>query len=82
MICEVSLDRCDTTVTHFVLQSVFFFSGTLTNTLSTPVFRRPPTLAFTHLTVLSNQLSMATDHVDWGISKMIPSKNARASSAF
>ena len=38
--------------------------------------------ACTHLTILSNQLSMTPDHVDWGMSKMMPSKNDRASSAF
>ena len=47
-------------------------------------FEDPPTplLACTHLTILSNQLSMTPDHFDWGMSKMTPSKNARAFSAF
>ena len=49
-------------------------------------FKDPPppsiTPACTHLTGLSNQLSMTGDHVDWGMSKVRPSKNARASSAF
>ena len=36
----------------------------------------------THLTIFSNQLSMTPDHVDCGMSKMMPSMNARASSAF
>ena len=64
-------------VTHYVLQSGF--SAALTTTLSTPVFRRNPPQ---HFTILSNQLSMTPDHIDWGMSKMTPSKNAQASSAF
>ena len=38
--------------------------------------------ACTHLTILSNQLSMTPNHVDWGMSKMMPLMNARASSPF
>ena len=35
-----------------------------------------------HLIILSNQLSMTPDHVDWGMSKMTSSMDAQASSAF
>ena len=73
---------------HYVLQ--FDFSTTLTITLSTPVFRRPPPpppplpppSACTHLTILSNQLSMTPDNVVWGMPKMTPSMNAWAYLAF
>ena len=70
----------DTRVAHYVLQSDF--SITLTTTLSTPVFSKKPSSACTLLTILSNQLSVTPDHVNWGMSKMTPSMNARASSAF
>ena len=60
----------------------FFFFATLTTTLSTPVFQKKPPSDSMHLTILSNQLSVTPDHVDWGMSKMTPSKNVLASSTF
>ena len=45
-------------------------------------FSKKPPSACTHLTILSNQLSMTPVHVDWGMSKMTPSMNAQASLAF
>ena len=51
------------------------------HTVYSSVWKKPPS-ACTHLTILSNQLSMTPDHVDWGMSKMTPSMNARASSPF
>ena len=74
------INGCNTRVTHYVLQCGF--STTLTTSLSSPVFRKKPSSVCIHLTILSNQLSMTPDHVDWGMSKMTPSMNARASSTF
>ena len=41
-------------------------------------FLKKPPSACTHLTILSNQLSMTPAHVDWGMLKMTPSMNAGA----
>ena len=60
---------------------MFFFNNIYNHFVYTS-FSKKPLSACTHLTILSNQLSMTPDHVDWGMSKMTPSKNARASSAF
>ena len=61
--------------------AIWFFSNTFNHSVCFSFSNKPPS-ACTHLTSLSNQLSMTPDHVDWGMSKMAPSKNAPVSSAF
>ena len=70
---------------HSLCLAIWFFNNTYNHSVYSSFFKTPPPpppSACTHLTILSNQLSMTPGHVDWGMSKMTPSKNARASSAF
>ena len=73
---ELSLD---VRVTHYVCNLVF--QNTYNHSVYSSFSKKPPS-ACTYLTILSNQLSVTPDHVDWGMSKMRPSKNAQTYSAF
>ena len=65
-------------VTHYVLQ--YGLSTTLTATLSTPVFRRNPPQPVHIWPSSQTSFLWHPTHADWGMSKMTPSMNARASS--
>ena len=66
---------------HSLCFAIWFFNSTYNHSVYSSCSKNPPS-ACTQLTNLSNQLSRTPDHADWGMSKMTPSKNARASSAF
>ena len=66
---------------HSLCFAVWFFSNTYSHSVYSSFSKKPPS-ACTHLTILSSQLPMTPDHVEWGMSKMRPSKNARTSLAF
>ena len=61
--------------------AIWFFNDTYNHSAYSSFSKNPPS-ACIHLTILSNQLSMTSDHTDWGMSKMTPSKNAQGSLAF
>ena len=61
--------------------AIWFFNNTYNPSVYSSFLKKLPS-ACTHLTILSNQLFMTHDHADWGMSKMTPSMNARASSTF
>ena len=69
-----------TRVTHYVF-AIWFFNNTYSHSVYSSLSKKFPS-ACTHLTILSNQLSMTPDYADCGMSKTTPSKNARPSSAF
>ena len=62
--------------------NLYFFFNNIYNHSVHSSFSKKPASTCTQLTNLSNELSRTPDHADWGMSKMTPSKNARASSAF
>ena len=66
---------------HTLCFAIWFFNNSDNHSVYSSFSKKPPS-ACIHLTLLSNQLSMTPDHVYSGMSKMTPSKNARASSAF
>ena len=66
---------------HTLCFAIWFFNNSYNHSVYSSFSKKPPS-ACTHLTLLSNQLSMTPDHVYSGMSKMTPSKNARASSEF
>ena len=66
---------------HSLCFAIWFFNNTYNHSVSSSFSKKPPS-ACTHLTILSNPLSMTPDHVDWGMPKTTPSKNARASLTF
>ena len=72
---------CSYYMGHSLCFAIWFFNNTYNDSVYSS-FSKKHLSACTHLTVLSNQLSVTPDHVDWGMSKMMPSKNTQASSAF
>ena len=66
---------------HSLCFAIWVFNNTYNHSVHSSFSKKPPS-ACTHLTILSNQLSMTPAHADWGMSKMTPSMNAQASSAF
>ena len=66
---------------HLLCFAIWFFNNTYSHSVYSSFSKKAPS-ACTHLTILSKQLSMTPNRVDWGMLKMTPSKNARASSAF
>ena len=62
--------------------SGIFFNNTYNYSVYSSFFVKKLPSACTHLTILSNQLSMTPNHADWGMSRMMPSKNAQASLTF
>ena len=73
---------------HSLCFAIWLFNNTYNHSVYSSFSKKhtptppPRPLACSYLTILSNQLSMTPDHVDWDMSKMTPSKNARALSAF
>ena len=63
---------------HSLCFAIWFFNNTYSHSVYSSFSKNPPS-ACTHLTILSNQLSMTPDHVYWGMSKMTPLKNVRRS---
>ena len=66
---------------HSLCFAIWFFNNTYNHSVYSSFSKKPPS-ACTHLTILSNQLSMTPDHIDWGMPKMTPLRNAWVSSAF
>ena len=64
---------------HSLCFAIWFFNNTYNHSVYSSFSKKPPS-ACTHF---DYSLKPAVcDDVDWGMSKMTPSKNARASSAF
>ena len=66
---------------HSLCFAIWFFNNTYNCSAYSSFSKKLPS-ACTHLTIFSNQLSMTPNHIDWGMSKMMPSMNARAPSLF